>query len=120
MNYTSYYAKLNKVESVAVPISISLSIPMGVIIKSYKKLAPSWSILSEYKEKHDDALYTERFKKEILDNLDANEVAKELTTLADGKPFCLMCYEKSGSFCHRNIVAEWLQNAGIEIKELTA
>lgn len=50
MNYTSYYAKLNKVESVAVPISISLSIPMGVIIKSYKKLAPSWSILSEYKK----------------------------------------------------------------------
>ena len=38
--------------------------------------------------------------------------------LNDGKPFCLMCYEKSGSFCHRTIVAEWLRNNGIEIKEL--
>lgn len=41
MNYTSYYARLNKVEKVAVPISISLSVPNGVVMKSYKKLAPS-------------------------------------------------------------------------------
>ena len=118
MNYTSYYARLNKVEKVAVPISISPSAPNGVVMKSYKKLAPSWSILSEYKEKHDETLYTERFKKEILGILDANEVANDLTKLADGKPFCLMCYEKPGSFCHRTIVAEWLRNNGIEIKEL--
>ena len=118
MNYTSYYAKLNKVETVAVPISISLSVPKGVVMKSYKKLAPSWSILNEYKEKHDETLYTERFKKEILGILDVNEVIKDLTKLADNEPFCLMCYEKSGSFCHRNIVAQWLRDNGIEIREL--
>jgi uncharacterized protein (DUF488 family) len=30
----------------------------------------------------------------------------------------LLCYEKSGDFCHRHLVAEWLRRYGYEVKEL--
>ena len=29
----------------------------------------------------------------------------------------LLCWEKSGDFCHRHIVTDWLQKAGFEVKE---
>jgi len=43
-----------------------------------------------------------------LSKLDPVSVVEELKTKSQGQPVVLLCYEKSGSFCHRHLVAEWL------------
>lgn len=30
---------------------------------------------------------------------------------------CLICYEKPSDFCHRHLVAEWLNECGFECRE---
>ena len=51
----------------------------------------------------------------ILAGQDPQEIAKDLDGCA------LLCWEKPGEFCHRRLVAEWLEkNLGIEVPEFTA
>lgn len=82
----------------------------------YKKLAPPANIIKI----KDAELYTKLYYEEVLNKLNPKEVYEEL-----GQKSVLLCYEswesiKSGkTFCHRRIVAEWLQNnLCIEVKEL--
>lgn len=108
--YTTYYAVLKKLPEDVVPISIAGRKPEGVDIIEYKKLSPSWSILSELKYKGGTIEnYIERFRKEILGKLNKEEVLKELEELSGGRDIALCCYEKPGDFCHRYLVEEWLK-----------
>ena len=51
---------------------------------------------------------------ERLGVLDKESVLKNLEKLAGGREeIALVCYEKPGDFCHRHIVADWLDQ-GIE------
>ena len=34
-----------------------------------------------------------------------------------GTEIALICYEKPENFCHRHLVAEWLQEAGYQVQE---
>lgn len=109
-------------------IGIAGRSPEGWRGLEYRKLAPSWSIWNEWhlsmvnleqaidRQKAKDsacAVYTDRFKKEILDKLNALDVATDIFKLADGKMPVLLCYEKPGDFCHRHLVADWL-NASLD------
>jgi len=109
---TSFFAKYKGENAV----SISLSKPKWyTTCREYKKLAPSWNLLNKYKQDKDEVYYIKQYQKEILDKLDPKQVYEEL-----GEDAVLLCWEKSGEFCHRFIVAEWLQDKlGIEIKEFT-
>ena len=50
--------------------------------------------------------------------LNAESVYRDLEKLSNGDDCVLLCYEKSGDFCHRHLVANWLSdNLGIEVKE---
>jgi uncharacterized protein (DUF488 family) len=50
---------------------------------------------------------------EILDRLDPRKVYQEL-----GEDAILLCFEKAGEFCHRRLVAEWLERElGVEVPE---
>ena len=53
----------------------------------------------------------------MLSEVEQEEIAAELKRLADGKDVCLLCYETPENFCHRQLVAEWLNNAGIACVE---
>ena len=109
---TSYYA-LNADHKDAV--AISAKVPDFYKGKCYKKLAPSWSIFNEWKKSGNTERYIERFYKEILGPLDPKKVFDDL-----GDNAILLCYEKPGIFCHRHIVADWLNMLlGLEITELT-
>ena len=110
MIYTSYFASRKYNESIAV--SISRGTPSWFTGKEYKLLAPSRDLLNGYKlgEINDD-IYTKEFNK-YLSTLDAEKVYNDL----DGK--VLLCYEKTGKFCHRHLVAEWLINNGYDVIEL--
>lgn len=120
MYYTSYFAKIKKLPPDVVPIAICGKSPEGYKGLEYKKLAPSWSIYSEWKyQHHDNGIYTDRFYKEILDKLDQLVVEQELLSKTGGRPFCLICYEKPNDFCHRHLVSQWMRDAGIDIHEFT-
>ena len=109
---TSYYAKYKGENAV----SIALSKPQWYTnCREYKKLAPSWAPLNKYKQNKDEEFYIEQYYKDVLDKLDPKQVYEEL-----GEDAVLLCWEKSGEFCHRRLVGVWLENKlGIEIKEFT-
>jgi len=91
-------------------VAISQGVPKWYKGKVYKKLAPSWALVKVEDEKE----YVRRYKYEVLDRLDPAQVLKEL-----GEDAVLLCWEKPGEFCHRRIVAEWLEGElGIEVPEL--
>jgi hypothetical protein len=108
---TSYFAIASKDPNA---VSISLVSPkFAKGIREYKKLAPTSELLFKIKNKyitHEE--YEEIYNEEVLGLLDPVEVYAEL-----GPDAIICCWEKS-SFCHRHIVARWLEhNLGIEITE---
>lgn len=119
MNYTSYFAKLKRIENITIPISIAYSTPeIYEWMIRYEKLAPTEDMLDEFEETKDEAKFTERYKNEILSKLNAAEVIAELRAIGKKKNFCLISHEATGEFSHRHIAAKWLRDAGLNIHEL--
>lgn len=115
--YTSYFAKSYQFPDDRYScIAISVGIPKAIKVnKSYKKLAPSWDIIQEYKNNGGDIeRYKSRYYNEVLNKLDVCEVYKDLEKLSDGKDIVLLCYEgiKNNDFCHRHLVSHWLRENG--------
>ncbi|MBM4289839.1 MAG: hypothetical protein FJ135_17150 [Deltaproteobacteria bacterium] len=76
--------------------------------RRYPALAPRRSMV-----KLDEASYRVEFQK-ILDRLDPRKVLEDL-----GEDAVLLCWEPPGKFCHRRLVAEWLEShLGIEVPEM--
>lgn len=121
MIYTSYFEKLKELEKYnIIPISICGKAPDWYKGLQYKKLAPKYKFFMEWKKNHDNDYYIEHFRSEILDGLDAEIVIKELNYLVpnvNGKDIALICYEKPSDFCHRHLVAEWLNKNGFRCDE---
>lgn len=102
------------------PISICGKAPDWYKGLQYKKLAPKYGFFMEWKKNHDNDYYIEHFQAEVLDGLDAATVIKELNYLVpnvNGKYIALICYEKPSDFCHRHLVAEWLNQNGFQCEE---
>lgn len=60
-------------------------------------------------------LWIDAYYEEVLSKLDPKTVYDEL-----GEDAVIMCWESSEKFCHRHIVADWLeQQLGIKIKEIS-
>ena len=116
--FTGYYANLRKyLAGGCVPIGISVGTPrylMGNPYISYlRKLAPSPSMLRIESEEE----YTRRFREEILGRLDRREVLWDIARIIHGKggtgKAVLLCYEKPPKFCHRSLVADWINEGEI-------
>jgi uncharacterized protein (DUF488 family) len=47
-------------------------------------------------------------------------LAAEHLSIADSPDVhaCLLCFEKSEDFCHRHLLAEWMKERGIPVREL--
>ena len=124
MIYTTYFAKLKSLPNNIIPISICGKAPSWYTGLQYKKLAPKFDFFMKWKETQDNDYYIEHFQKEVLDVLDPFDVIREIEDkICDGKiilspiNFALVCYEKTGDFCHRHLVARWLIAQGINCKE---
>ena len=78
MIYTSYFPNINKLPDNIVPISISRKAPPGYTGIEFKKLAPSYELLSHWQEHHDEEYYTETFTQEVLKKLSRHLVSKWL------------------------------------------
>ena len=117
MIYTSYFAKLRKIPSNIISIAISAKSPSGFKGLEYKILAPKYGFFMEWKKNHDNDYYIKCFNEQVLSKLNPKEVVECLYRLSDGKDIVLVCYEKPGDFCHRHLVADWLNKNGYEVKE---
>lgn len=107
--FTSYYARSGELPSA---VAISAKSPSFYKGKRYLKLAPSWDLLNAYKSGQvDERGYTEWYLRLLAERkLTPQQVVDELE---EGS--VLLCYEGPGKFCHRHIVAEWLE-AGADVK----
>lgn len=124
MIYTSYFARLNDLPSNVVPISICGKAPDWYTGLQYKKLAPKRDFFIKWKENHDNDYYVKCFNEQVLNKTDILTVIKDLVdllhstgNLINEKTICLVCYEKPSDFCHRHLVADWLNENGFECKE---
>lgn len=103
MIYTSYYANRNLYNA---PlglrlIGISLKIPVWFKGSAFRNLAPTPEILNI----KDSRIYTRRYRDVVLSRLDPVRVYKILDNSV------LLCWESPEKFCHRHLVAQWLEEA---------
>ena len=123
MIYTSYFAKLKSLPENIIPISICGKAPDWYKGLQYKKLAPKYGFFMEWKKNHYNDYYIKCFSEQVLDKLNVLTVMRDLIDLVNstedhiGKEIALICYEKPSDFCHRHLVAEWLNSNGIQCKE---
>lgn len=123
MIYTSYFAKLKELENNnIIPISICGKAPDWYKGLQYKKLAPKYGFFMEWKKNHNNDYYIEHFQSEVLDQLDVTDVILDFSRLSYGfnvgeNDIALICYEKPSDFCHRHLVAEWLNQSGFKCEE---
>ncbi len=111
---TSYFAHK---EAISNPDSVAIcrGVPSWFKGRIYSPLAPSWELLQQGKRSkippHVCAL---EYYKEVLSLLNPSQVYKDL-----GENAILLCWEKPGDFCHRRIVAVWLEKKlNVRVHEL--
>jgi len=84
----------------------------------YKALAPNWKILDKFEKK---VISEQKFilaYKEQLNELNPSSVVEHLNLLTAGEEPVLMCHCSKTKFCHRHLLADWLETQlGIHIKE---
>lgn len=114
--YTSYFANGAKLQKEGIMmIGIALYPPKWFYGPSIKYVSPSWDILHNSKSEED---YVERFNSEILEHRDPQVFLKNIQRIANGKDVALCCFEKPNEFCHRHLVANWLNDKlGLQIEE---
>lgn len=121
MIYTSYFAKLKSLPKNIIPISICGKAPEGYKGLQYKKLAPKYDFFMQWKQNKDNDFYIKCFNEQVLSYLNADQVIKELVGDLDPNKdeidIALICYEKPTDFCHRHLVAQWLNKNGYKCEE---
>lgn len=80
------------------------------------ELAPTKSMLDDYKKDHKD---WRRYEREFLDLMERRSIESNIPeeVIAEG---CLLCSEDKPHHCHRRLVAEYLRDhwGSVEIKHL--
>lgn len=77
-----------------------------------KELAPHMDFM-----KSPESEYVPLYNRRVLEQQDAKEVVGRLLQI--GERVVLLCYEREGEFCHRRLVAKWIEEkTGIKVPEL--
>lgn len=112
--YTSYLARASKLQAKGLlPIAIVRFLPKNVNMIDLKTLAPSKELLFEYKRTLNTTVYTHGFNK-VLASKNPEDVINTLELISkqhNNRDIVLICYEKTGDFCHRHLVANWLNDS---------
>ena len=107
MLYTASYFEPNHQHGFL--ISISRTVPNSIRVDgSLPFLAPSAELLADWKAKKiSEAGYVERYREQIKESW--SEVKVWLDSLNRQQHTTLLCWERRGKFCHRNLVAKLVQ-----------
>lgn len=120
MIYTSYYANHKKYSNFY-RISISRKTPENAADICLRFLAPDSSLLYDYKN---GSIGEEEYARRYLSSLEElhnNGTLDNFVHYLLNHPMdvVLLCYESPCKFCHRHLLADYLnQQYGLEIKEL--
>lgn len=112
---TSYYAKAKNFDPGEYAMIVISRYPPKWWNRgqSMMELAPTGAMLKMSTERYLVEFYR------ILANLKAEAIRKRIEDLAHGKNAVLLCYEKPPDFCHRHLVADWLEKKlGIDVQEI--
>lgn len=113
--YTSYFANWRKYEG-KFTVSIARFDPKYAKVDFVARkvndcIAPNATMLSAIKA---GSITKEQYKEQYLHQLQSGvrgaDFIRYICKLADGKDIVLLCYEKPSDFCHRHILADWLNN----------
>lgn len=120
MIFTGYYAKLNQYKNLGLePIAISGKRPAFYEGLYYSDFAPRWETFKKWKNQEiTNEGYTIEYKN-YLKTLDKEEIRRDFESYnVEGSHCVLLCYEKSHDFCHRHVLADWLEeNFGWKVDE---
>lgn len=111
--YTSYFGQLkNLAKDGIITVSIARYTPGYFKGRVLLEVAPTGPML-----KMEDEEYRKAYA-EILRHVDAVKFYRAVQQIGGGRHVALLCYEKPGEFCHRRLLAEWLERSlGIEVLE---
>ena len=120
MIYTGRFCEVKKYQKAGLtPVSIAGYAPDYYQGIQFKALAPKYTWWREWHDKHlSNDWYRAKYQETVLDKLNPKVIANRLQ--AFGKDIVLLCYEKPGEFCHRQLVADWLRSADTPVCEYSA
>lgn len=82
-------------------------------------LAPSADLLNRYHNGLSQYHYGVRYRRDVLGHIDVHKVFEDLARLACGRDIVLCCFEPAFEFCHRRLLARYVQEVwGYSIEEL--
>lgn len=91
-------------------VAISLGVPRGWRGARCTVLAPPRPLIKIM----DPETFIPLYRAQVLDKLDPHKIMRDL----GGDNFVMLCWEAPGVFCHRRVVAVWLEKAtGIKVEE---
>ena len=110
--YTGYYGNMRAYRDMTC-VAISLTVPrwLNSPLPNCRELNPKPYMLHMEQEQ-----YTVAYNR-ILDSLSPRQIVEFLEGVSNGKDVVLLCYEKPGDFCHRQLVAAWMNKNGIVVEE---
>ena len=92
-------------------VAISLGVPRGWRGARCIVLAPPRPLIKIM----DPETFIPLYKAKVLDKLHPHKIIEDL----GGDNFIMCCWEDPGVFCHRRVVAAWMQkHTGVLVKEL--
>lgn len=119
MYYTSYFAKLKKIDKSKYKfVAITNSRPKFCddSIDDWSFLGPSKDLLKGYKEGYiSQEMYTEVYNKFLKQNWFR---FKDFLVAHQNENIVMLCYEKATDFCHRHLLRKFLNEVGIKCEEL--
>ena len=120
MIYTSYYSNYKNFKGF-LKIGISRTVPPNSCDLILRFLAPNSSILFSYKQgKIGEEEYSRRYLSSLNDVKDHGTLAILVNYLKNNhRDMVLLCYESPEKFCHRHILADFLNKEyNLNIQEL--
>lgn len=110
MVFTSYLSKYKGTKGV----SVANKTPEWADCERCDELMPPWELVKDYKS---GKISWKEFRRAYIKQLKKLDV-REFYHRLSGR--VLLCWEKSGCKCHRNIIREWFNRNGYSCEELEA
>lgn len=111
--FTSYFGNVGTLKRCGIhPISIARWSPRNWDGDRLIWLAPTPYMVKEASREEYIRMY-----KAICQSVNIESLIRQLSSIGDGKDVALLCYERPGQFCHRHMLAEYLTEHGIPVKE---
>lgn len=111
MIFTGYYAKLKFYQEQGLePVAISGKVPDFYGGLTYPDFAPRYEMFQRWKNKEiTNEGYVEEYRA-YLNTLNSYGVELDFRDYnVEGADIILLCYEKPEDFCHRHVLADWLE-----------